>query len=104
MTDQSKLISLSKKIAAVGVIIAFLGTLGYNIDFRFALASEVEATQSENDDKHRQHEIRQLRAEWRYVRDRIQHAKEEGNTALEAELSNRLRDIERDIDAIENVG
>jgi len=98
---QSKLISISKKIAAVGVVIAFLGTLGYNIDYRFALASDVEAVQEKNDEKHKQHEIRQLRAEARYIMDRIHHSKEDNNPDLVAELQARLKEIEMDIAALE---
>jgi len=102
MTNKpSKLISISKKIAAVGVVIAFLGTLGYNIDYRFALASDVEATQEKNDEKHKQNEIRQLRAEARYIMDRIHHSKEDNNIDLVAELQARLKDIEMDIAALE---
>jgi len=97
----SKLLSISKKIAAVGVIVAFLGTLGYNIDFKFALASDVEAAQEKNDEKHKQNEIRQLRAEARYIMDKIHHAKEDDNSDLVAELQVRLKDIEMDIAALE---
>lgn len=42
MTDKpSKLISLSKKLAALGVIIAFLGTLGYNFP-KLAMSDDLE--------------------------------------------------------------
>jgi len=102
MTDKpSRLISISKKLAALGVIVASLGAVGYNVDLRFALASDVESTQEKNDEKHKQHEIRQLRAEARYIMDRIHHAKEDDNTDLVAELQARLKDIEMDIAALE---
>jgi len=101
MANQSKLVSISKKIAAVGVVIAFLGTLGYNIDYRFALASDVEAQQQKNDRKHVANEIRQLRAEWRYITDKITYYTKEKNTAMVAELKKRLREIEMDIAALE---
>jgi len=101
MANQSKLISIGKKLAAVGVVVAFLGTLGYNIDYRFALASDVEATQKKNDEKHKENEIRQLRAEWRYKSDQITYYTKEQNTAMVAELKKRLREIEMDIAALE---
>lgn len=97
----SRLISISKKLAAVGVIVAALGALGYNVDLRFALASDVEATQQKNDEKHKQQEIRQLRAEWRYKSDQITYYTKEKNDAMVAELKKRLKEIEMDIAALE---
>jgi len=66
---------------------------------------KIEKRQDDQDRKREENEksskIRDLRAEGRYVMDKIHHAREDGKLDLVAELEARLREIDMDIAALE---